>query len=96
MVAIAGKVKAGKSTLLNAMIGEMVAATDAAECTKLVTWYQYAPAPQLTLYPKLGPPRSLPATSRDGRLVVDLDGTRPGTSTGSWSIGRRGDCRPSR
>jgi predicted GTPase len=41
-VAIAGKVKAGKSTLLNAMVGEMVAATDAAECTKLVTWYQYA------------------------------------------------------
>ena len=74
-VAIAGKVKAGKSTLLNAMIGEMVAATDAAECTKLVTWYQYAPAPQLTLYPKLGPPRSLPASRRDGRLVVDLDGT---------------------
>ena len=74
-IAIVGKVKAGKSTLLNAMIGEMVAATDAAECTKLVTWYQYAPAPQLTLYPKLGPPRSLPASRRDGRLVVDLDGT---------------------
>jgi len=74
-VAIAGKVKAGKSTLLNAMIGEMVAATDAAECTKLVTWYQYASAPQLTLYPKLGPPRSLPASRRDGRLVVELDGT---------------------
>ena len=73
-VAIAGKVKAGKSTLLNAMIGEMVAATDAAECTKLVTWYQYAPAPRLTLYPKLGPPRSLPASRQDGRLVVDLDG----------------------
>jgi hypothetical protein len=74
-VAIAGKVKAGKSTLLNAMVGEMVAATDAAECTKLVTWYQYAAAPQLTLYPKRGAPRPLPATRRDGRLVVDLGGT---------------------
>jgi hypothetical protein len=74
-VAIAGKVKAGKSTLLNAMVGEMVAATDAAECTKVVTWYQYASAPRLTLYPKLGPQRQLPASRRDGRLVIDLDGT---------------------
>src|SRR6201999_4603023 len=74
-VAIAGKVKAGKSTLLNAMVGEMVAATDAAECTKLVTWYQYAPAPRLTLYPRQGEPRPLPASRRDGRLVIDLGGT---------------------
>src|ERR1700749_1149960 len=63
-VAIAGKVKAGKSTLLNAMVGEMVAATDAAECTKLVTWYQYASAPRLTLYPRQGAPRALPASRR--------------------------------
>ena len=62
-VAIAGKVKAGKSTLLNAMVGEMIAATDAAECTKLVTWYQYADVPRLTLYPKLGAPRQLPAAA---------------------------------
>ena len=53
----------------------MVAATDAAECTKLVTWYQYATAPRLTLYPKQGTPRPLPASRRDGRLVIDLDGT---------------------
>ena len=74
-VAIAGMVKAGKSTLLNAMVGEMVAATDAAECTKLVTWYQYAPTPRLRLYPKLGPPRQLPASRRGGRLIIDLGGT---------------------
>ena len=74
-VAIAGKVKAGKSTLLNAMVGEMVAATDAAECTKLVTWYQYANVPRLTLYPKLGAPRQLPASRRDGRLIIDLGAT---------------------
>lgn len=77
-VAIVGKVKAGKSTLLNAMVGEMVAATDATECTKLVTWYQYANTPRLTLYPKQGAPRPLPASRRDGRLVIDLDGTPAG------------------
>ena len=35
-----GKVKAGKSTLLNALVGEKVAPTDASECTKVVTWYR--------------------------------------------------------
>ena len=74
-VAIAGKVKAGKSTLLNAMVGEMIAATDAAECTKLVTWYQYATGPRLTLYPKLGSPQQLPASRRNGKLVIDLGAT---------------------
>ena len=39
-VAIAGKVKAGKSTLLNALVGEQVAPTDAGECTRVVTWYR--------------------------------------------------------
>jgi len=38
-VAIAGKAKAGKSTLLNALVGELVAPTGAAECTMVVTWY---------------------------------------------------------
>ena len=39
-VAIAGKVKAGKSTLLNALVGEALAPTDAGECTRIVTWYR--------------------------------------------------------
>ena len=38
-LAIAGKVKAGKSTLLNAILGDELAPTDAGECTKIVTWY---------------------------------------------------------
>ena len=32
-LAIAGIVKAGKSTLLNAILGEQIAPTDAGECT---------------------------------------------------------------
>jgi hypothetical protein len=53
----------------------MVAATDAAECTKLVTWYQYANMPRLTLYPKLGVPQQLPAARRNGSLTIDLGAT---------------------
>ena len=36
-VAIAGRVKAGKSTLLNALVGERLAPTDAGECTRIVS-----------------------------------------------------------
>ena len=39
-VAIAGRVKSGKSTLLNALVGERLAPTDAGECTRIVTWYR--------------------------------------------------------
>ena len=37
-IAVAGMVKAGKSTLLNAIIGEEIAPTDTGECTSIVTW----------------------------------------------------------
>lgn len=40
-LAIAGRMKAGKSTLLNALVGERLAPTDAGECTKLVSHYRY-------------------------------------------------------
>lgn len=38
-VAMAGRVNAGKSTLLNALLGEKLAVTDATECTRLVSRY---------------------------------------------------------
>ena len=36
-VAVAGRIKSGKSTLVNALIGRRVAPTDGGECTRLVT-----------------------------------------------------------
>jgi dynamin family protein len=71
-VAIAGKVKAGKSTLLNALVGEAVAPTDAGECTKVVTWYRDGSSPRVTMYPRQGPPRALPVVRRDGALDLAL------------------------
>jgi GTPase SAR1 family protein len=70
-VAIAGKVKAGKSTLLNALVGEEIAPTDAGECTKVVTWYRDGPAPRIVQFPQ---GRSLPVVRRDGALEIALDG----------------------
>lgn len=73
-VAIAGKVKAGKSTLLNALIGERIAPTDAGECTRVVTWYRDGRGPRIVLYPKAGAPRQLSVQRDDGALVIDLAG----------------------
>jgi len=73
-IAIAGKVKAGKSTLLNALVGEQVAPTDAGECTQVVTWYRDGRAPRIVAYPTSGEPVALPVDRRDGALLIDLQG----------------------
>src|SRR5690242_17465035 len=39
-VAVAGRVSSGKSTLVNALLGQPVAPTAAGECTKVVTWFR--------------------------------------------------------
>lgn len=76
-VAIAGIVKAGKSTLLNALLGERIAPTDAGECTRVVTWYRYADTPSITLHPREGQPRRLPVRRVHGQLALDLAGLPP-------------------
>jgi hypothetical protein len=38
-VTLAGTLKSGKSTLLNALVREEIAPTDATECTRVVTWF---------------------------------------------------------
>ena len=89
-VAIAGKIKAGKSTLLNALVGEELAPTDAGECTRIVTWYRRGDQPQVTVHPH--------ARTAGDRLLHQGDrraGRRPGrpaagaTSTGWRCPGRR-------
>src|SRR6478752_772040 len=75
-IAVAGMVKAGKSTLLNAIIGEEIAPTDTGECTRIVTWYRHGTTPRITLHPIDGAPRNLPLKRVDGRLVFVLDGMR--------------------
>lgn len=74
-LAIAGMVKAGKSTLLNAIIGEEIAPTDAGECTKVITWYRHGATPRITMRVRGGDTRTLPVRRNDGQLVIDLGST---------------------
>ena len=70
-VAIAGKVKAGKSTLLNALLGAELAASDAGECTRIVTWYQHDVELTVTAETNVGT-FPLPFTEQNRRLDIDL------------------------
>jgi hypothetical protein len=71
-VAIAGKVKAGKSTLLNALVGEELAPTDAGECTRIVTWYADGPTYQVTAYLRDGTAEPRPFNRVGGAVRIDL------------------------
>ena len=73
-IAIAGKVKAGKSTLLNALLGEELAPTDAGECTKIVTWYRHGLQAGVIAYPVSGSPERRPWARDEGALEADLGG----------------------
>jgi len=71
-VAIAGKVKAGKSTLLNALVGEELAPTDAGECTRIVTRYRDGITYRVTLVPQRAEARQVPFTREAGAIEVDI------------------------
>ena len=73
-LAVAGMVKAGKSTLLNALLGERIAATDTGECTRIVTWYRYSQTPSITMHLRSGKTERMPIRRDRGLLVFDLAG----------------------
>jgi hypothetical protein len=77
-VAVAGRVKAGKSTLLNALVGERLAPTDAGECTRIVTWYQDGHTYQVNAHVDGQPARQLRFTREEGQLDIDLGGLAAG------------------
>lgn len=73
-VALAGALKAGKSTLLNALVGQVIAPTDATECTKVNTWYRNGPAPAVTAWLGSGGPVNVGVRRAGGLLAFDLGG----------------------
>ncbi len=73
-VAIAGRVKSGKSTLLNALVGERLAPTDAGECTKIVSWYRRGSGYEVNAVLPDGERRSVAFRRNEGALSIDLGG----------------------
>ncbi|MFE7416446.1 dynamin family protein [Rhodococcus sp. NPDC057529] len=71
-VALTGTLKAGKSTLLNALVGEEIAPTDATECTRVVTWFEQSATPRIDLTHDSGRRTRLPVHRDGGRLSLDL------------------------
>lgn len=61
-LAVAGRIKAGKSTLVNAIIGRRVAPTDVGECTRLVTRFQYGTVDRIEVVHRDGTRTGLPFT----------------------------------
>jgi 50S ribosome-binding GTPase len=59
-VAVAGRLKAGKSTLVNALIGRRVAPTEVGECTRVVTQFRYGTADRVEVVRRDGSRVALP------------------------------------
>src|SRR3954471_11077334 len=59
-VAIPGRLKSGKSTLVNALIGRRVAPTEVGECTRLVTQFRYGSSDRVDVVRRNGSRASLP------------------------------------
>ncbi len=70
-IAVGGRLKAGKSTLVNAILGQSLAPTDATECTRTVAWYRYSHQNSVLITPRIGDPyRVLPGPG--GTIPADL------------------------
>src|SRR5215469_6212182 len=70
-VAVAGRIKSGKSTLVNALIGRRVAPTDVGECTRLVTRFSYGTVDRVEVIFTGGDKQVLPFDA-DGMIPADL------------------------
>ncbi len=73
-IALAGTLKAGKSTLVNALVGEDIAPTDATEATRIVTWFRHGPTPKVTANHRGGRRSNVPIgrDAAEGGLTFDF------------------------
>ncbi|HEV2782905.1 MAG TPA: dynamin family protein [Actinophytocola sp.] len=70
-IAVVGQQKAGKSTLVNALVGEHVAPLVAEDGPAMV-WYRAGATPRATVFGRGVEPQERPAERLGGRLSVDL------------------------
>lgn len=70
-LAVAGRIKSGKSTVVNALIGRRVSPTDIRECTRIVTRFQYGTVDRVEVRKLDGTVLTLPY-DKDGVIPADL------------------------
>lgn len=71
-IAVVGQPKAGKSTLVNALVGEHVAPLELSDEVAPTAWYRAGATPRATVFPAGAEPVELPAERVGGRLALDL------------------------
>ncbi|MEV0187144.1 dynamin family protein [Kitasatospora purpeofusca] len=88
-IAVGGRMNAGKSTLVNALLGRRLAASAATECTTVVAWFRPGPLNRIQVRHRNGTahwrPGGLPRDPRDlglpaeqiSEVVVEAAGLRP-------------------
>jgi hypothetical protein len=68
-IAVAGQPKSGKSTLVNALVGERVAPVELADDVQPTVWYRAGATPRAVVHP---PGEEVPAERVGGRLSLSL------------------------
>ncbi len=80
-IALAGTLKSGKSTLVNALVGDCIAPTDATEATRLVTWFRHGAVPKATANLVGGRRTNVPiirSAAGGGSLTFEFGALSPG------------------
>jgi septin family protein len=70
---IVGEFKRGKSTLINAMLGDNVLPAKVAPCTGLITEVKWGDEPSAVLHPDEGEPRTIAVDEVRDYVVIDPD-----------------------
>lgn len=71
-IAVTGGAGVGKSTVVNALAGELIAPIESGDGVGLVTWYRDGAEPTAAVCPPGGPARTVPVGRRDRQLHIDL------------------------
>lgn len=69
-IAVGGRLNAGKSTLVNVLLGRRLAATDATECTRVATWFRHGDRDRIEVTPRDGRPYEI--AMGPGGIPADL------------------------
>lgn len=78
-LAVVGLPRTGRSTLVNALVGEEIAPLLVEDGGQVLTLYRAGAVPRAQMYPTQAPPRDAQAARVDGQLHIDLEGWKAET-----------------